>query len=83
MKALKPLAVIEVAPAFVRQKAAARYLGMSEQGLIKMLRRGEGPPCHKKGRAIFYEIAALHAWMVTPPQVSSAASLRLDERSAA
>jgi hypothetical protein len=51
-------------PAFVRQKQAAQYLGMSEQGLIKILRRGDGPPRIKKGRAVYFEIAALRQWML-------------------
>jgi hypothetical protein len=53
-----------VEPAFLRQKNAARYVGMSEQGFIKMLRRGEGPPRIKKNRAVYFEIAALRSWML-------------------
>jgi predicted DNA-binding transcriptional regulator AlpA len=53
-----------VEPAFVRQKQAAQYLGMSEQGLIKLLRKGSGPPRIKKDRAVYFEVASLRHWML-------------------
>ena len=70
--------VVPIEQAFIRQKAAAKYLGLSEQGFIKLLRRGEGPPCYKKGRSVFFEIAALREWMFKPTSVSSEVSHHLE-----
>ena len=55
-----PLAVI---PAYLRLKNAASYLGISEQLLLKLHRKGEGPPRIRKGRAVLYPVKSLDAWM--------------------
>lgn len=55
-----PLAVI---PAYLRQKKAAAYVGLSEQMLPKLVRKNEGPPRIRKGRAVLYSAKALDEWM--------------------
>jgi predicted DNA-binding transcriptional regulator AlpA len=60
MNATNPLSVI---PAYLRQKKAATYVGLSEQMLIKLVRKNEGPPRIRKGRAVLYSVKALDEWM--------------------
>ena len=51
------------APAYLRLRAAADYLSVTQQYLNKMERMGQGPRRIKKGRMTFYSVADLDAWM--------------------
>jgi len=53
----------KIVPAYLRLKEAAVYLSMSQPGLQRLHRLGKGPPRITKGRAVFYSIRALDAWM--------------------
>jgi predicted DNA-binding transcriptional regulator AlpA len=54
---------LPIAPAYLRLKDAAKYVGISEQMLLKQHRIGDGPPRIHKGRAVLYSVKALHEWM--------------------
>lgn len=58
-----------ITPAYLRQKRAAEYVGLSEQMLIKMHNKGAGPPRIKKGRAVLYAKTSLDAWMLQSEDV--------------
>ena len=51
-------------PAFLRQKQAAAYVGMSESGFIKLMRKGLGPRQIIKDRAVYFKTEHLDAWML-------------------
>jgi hypothetical protein len=53
-----------VVPAYLRLQEAADYIRMSQPGLQRLHRLGEGPPRIKKGRAVFYPVRMLDAWML-------------------
>jgi predicted DNA-binding transcriptional regulator AlpA len=53
-----------IAPAYLRLRAAADYLSVTQQYLNKMERMGQGPRRIKKGRMTFYSVAELDAWMM-------------------
>ena len=52
------------APAYLRLRAAAEYLSVTQQYLNKMERMDQGPRRIKKGRMTFYAVADLDAWMM-------------------
>jgi predicted DNA-binding transcriptional regulator AlpA len=53
-----------VAPGYLRQREACRYLGVSKCFLIALERAGNGPRKIRKGpRACFYRVVDLDAWM--------------------
>ncbi|MGO9897684.1 MAG: helix-turn-helix transcriptional regulator [Bryobacteraceae bacterium] len=52
-----------IAPAYLRLRAAADYLSVTQQYLNKMERMGQGPRRIKKGRMTFYAVADLDTWM--------------------
>ena len=63
--------------AFLRVKEAAHRCSMSESLLMKICRAKQGPPATHKGRALFFEVEALDAWMRTDqPDYQEAATQR-------
>lgn len=57
----------EVKPAALKVKEAARYLNLSESTVRKMSDTGE-LPCFKLGRARYFPLDALNAWMKSLPK---------------
>jgi predicted DNA-binding transcriptional regulator AlpA len=51
-------------PRTLRQKQAAAYVGMSESGFIKLMRKGQGPRQIIKDRAVYFKTEHLDAWML-------------------
>ena len=48
---------------YLRQRDAARYCGICVSMLLKLVAKGQGPRCIRKGRAVLYDIRELDAWM--------------------
>ncbi|MDM2691801.1 helix-turn-helix transcriptional regulator [Mycobacteroides abscessus] len=57
------MGTITAAPPALRPSAAAPYLGLTEASLTMHRQRGTGPRYVKRGRLIWYPVAALDAWM--------------------
>ncbi|WP_235660032.1 helix-turn-helix transcriptional regulator [Mycobacteroides abscessus] len=57
------MGTITTAPPALRPSAAAPYLGLTEASLTMHRARGTGPRYVKRGRLIWYPVAALDAWM--------------------
>jgi excisionase family DNA binding protein len=53
----------ELSPGFLRPKAAAAYLDISQSLLAKQIRLGTGPKFRKIGRAVLFKVADLDSWM--------------------
>jgi predicted DNA-binding transcriptional regulator AlpA len=52
----------EIASSFVSPEQAARYLGVSRSWLAQLRVRGEGPPYHKFGKVVRYQLGNLQEW---------------------
>ena len=55
----------QIFPAYLRPKEAATFLGISHSLLAKQVRKGQGPPRRRVGRAVLYSVADLNNWMST------------------
>ncbi len=52
----------EAAPRYFDNDEAAEFLKLSPRTLEKQRVRGDGPPYHKFGRRVVYELTDLQAW---------------------
>ena len=59
----------------IDRQAAADYLRFSVNGLAGLLRRGEGPPYLRIGRAIRFSPSALKAWAAAQIEINSTSNI--------
>jgi len=63
----------------LRTRDTAAYLGLAASTLEKLRVRGGGPPFVRRGRAVYYDLADLDAWIADMPRFASTAEADASE----
>jgi predicted DNA-binding transcriptional regulator AlpA len=56
----------------VNRRVVAAFLGMSESGFVKLVRRGDGPPYYRFGRMMRFSPTAVKAWVAGQVEITVA-----------
>jgi predicted DNA-binding transcriptional regulator AlpA len=54
----------------VNRRVVAAFLGMTESGFVKIIRRGDGPPYFRFGRMMRFSPTAVKAWVATQVEIT-------------